>query len=37
MILQTKPETFNDIAVIDADTHYAEPYDLWTSRATGSA
>jgi len=23
----------NDIAVIDVDTHYSEPHDLWTSRA----
>src|SRR5437660_4201989 len=22
-----------DLRVIDADTHYTEPYDLWTSRA----
>ena len=22
-----------DFQVIDADTHYTEPYDLWTSRA----
>ncbi len=36
MTLHAKPETFSQIAVIDADTHYAEPYDLWTSRATGS-
>ena len=23
----------DDVQVIDADTHYTEPYDLWTSRA----
>jgi predicted TIM-barrel fold metal-dependent hydrolase len=24
---------FDDLRVIDADTHFTEPYDLWTSRA----
>ena len=26
---------FDGLKVIDADTHYSEPHDLWTSRATG--
>lgn len=26
---------FGDLQVIDADTHYTEPHDLWTSRAPG--
>ncbi|MFC3174390.1 amidohydrolase family protein [Novosphingobium bradum] len=28
-----KPRAFTGIPVVDADTHLAEPYDLWTSRA----
>ena len=28
-----KPDALTGIPVIDADTHHAEPYDLWTSRA----
>ena len=27
------PEIFDDIKVIDADTHYSEPHDLWVKRA----
>ena len=27
------PKLADDLRVIDADTHYTEPYDLWTSRA----
>jgi predicted TIM-barrel fold metal-dependent hydrolase len=26
------PETLKDLKVIDADTHYSEPHNLWTSR-----
>ena len=28
-----KPKIFEDLKVIDADSHWSEPYDLWTSRA----
>ncbi|MET0241507.1 MAG: amidohydrolase family protein [Sphingobium sp.] len=28
-----RPEAKSTIKVIDADTHYTEPYDLWTKRA----
>ena len=27
------PEVFTDLKVIDTDSHWSEPYDLWTSRA----
>ncbi len=27
------PEVFSDLKVIDTDSHWSEPYDLWTSRA----
>ena len=27
------PDLFDDILVVDADTHLTEPHDLWTSRA----
>jgi predicted TIM-barrel fold metal-dependent hydrolase len=27
------PNVTDDLRIIDADTHYTEPYDLWTSRA----
>ena len=27
------PEIFKDLKVIDTDSHWSEPYDLWTSRA----
>jgi uncharacterized protein len=27
------PKMADDVKVIDADTHYTEPFDLWTSRA----
>jgi predicted TIM-barrel fold metal-dependent hydrolase len=33
MNIYVKPASLIDIPVIDADTHLAEPYDLWTSRA----
>ncbi|MEY2434173.1 MAG: hypothetical protein QOC92_3898, partial [Acidimicrobiaceae bacterium] len=25
---------FAGLKIIDSDSHYSEPYDLWTSRAT---
>jgi predicted TIM-barrel fold metal-dependent hydrolase len=28
--------TRHDLKVVDADTHYSEPHDLWTSRVSGS-
>jgi predicted TIM-barrel fold metal-dependent hydrolase len=31
--VNVKPKAFTGIPIIDADTHHAEPYDLWTSRA----
>jgi len=30
------PEDLKDMKVIDADTHYSEPHDLWTSRVPAS-
>ena len=27
------PQIFTDLKVIDTDSHWSEPYDLWTSRA----
>lgn len=35
MAIETRilPDLLSDIKVIDADTHYTEPHDLWTSRA----
>jgi hypothetical protein len=29
----TMTKLVDDFQIIDADTHYTEPYDLWTSRA----
>ena len=28
-----KPDMFKNMPVIDVDTHYTEPYDLWSKRA----
>jgi predicted TIM-barrel fold metal-dependent hydrolase len=36
MNAMTKPALFQDIHVIDADTHITEVHDLWTSRAPAS-
>ncbi|HEY3697315.1 amidohydrolase family protein [Phenylobacterium sp.] len=32
----SKPNPFAGLKVIDVDTHWTEPVDLWTSRATGA-
>jgi predicted TIM-barrel fold metal-dependent hydrolase len=32
----TKPAVLKDVAIVDADTHITEVYDLWTSRASPS-
>ena len=34
MDAMVKPPVLTGIPVVDADTHLAEPYDLWTSRAS---
>lgn len=37
MIAQpSKPAALEGMPVVDADTHICEPYDLWTSRVSGS-
>jgi predicted TIM-barrel fold metal-dependent hydrolase len=33
MNMISKPSVFQEIPIVDADTHIAEVYDLWTSRA----
>jgi predicted TIM-barrel fold metal-dependent hydrolase len=34
MNMVRKPAVYNDVKVVDADTHIADKYDHWTSRAT---
>src|SRR5258708_15814550 len=29
------PRTIQDLKVVDADTHFSEPHDLWTKRVSG--
>jgi hypothetical protein len=34
---QQADQWLDEIKIIDADTHYTEPRDLWTSRASQSS
>ena len=32
---ESAPRTIQDLKVVDADTHFSEPHDLWTKRVSG--